>query len=291
VWQILGATLVSACCLVSVTLALAGGDSFLPLILRQDLLPIPSGTAISTPPAPTSTKPPWWQPSPRTSWQWQLSGTIDTSFDVQMYDIDLFDAPQSVIDQLHADSRVVICYFSAGSWEDWRPDAAQFPESLLGEDLEGWPGERWLDIRALPILGPLMAARLDLAKQKGCDGVEPDNVDGYSNTTGFPLSYEDQLAYNTWLAEEAHARGLSIGLKNDLAQIADLLAEFDWALNEQCFQYDECDLLLPFVQSGKAVFGVEYELEPEEFCSQANTMDFDWLRKNWELDAWQISCR
>jgi hypothetical protein len=208
-----------------------------------------------------------------------------------MYDIDLFDAPQSVIDQLHADSRVVICYFSAGSWEDWRPDAAQFPESLLGEDLEGWPGERWLDIRALPILGPLMAARLDLAKQKGCDGVEPDNVDGYSNTTGFPLSYEDQLAYNTWLAEEAHARGLSIGLKNDLAQIADLLAEFDWALNEQCFQYDECDLLLPFVQSGKAVFGVEYELEPEEFCSQANTMDFDWLRKNWELDAWQISCR
>src|SRR5262249_44643767 len=70
-----------------------------------------------------------WTPAPRTSWQWQLTGTIDTRFDVAMYDIDLFDAPQSVIDSLHASGRIVICYFSAGSYENWRPDTGDFPTS------------------------------------------------------------------------------------------------------------------------------------------------------------------
>ena len=59
-----------------------------------------------------------WQPLPGTSWQWQLQNSIDTSFDVQMYDIDLFDAPQATIDTLKADGRKIICYFSAGSYED-----------------------------------------------------------------------------------------------------------------------------------------------------------------------------
>jgi hypothetical protein len=232
-----------------------------------------------------------WQPFPGTSWQWQLTGEIDTAFDVQMYDIDLFDTPQAVIDQLHADGRIVICYFSAGSWEDWRPDADDFPTEVLGNDLDGWEGEKWLDIRQLDALGPLMAARLDLAVKKDCDGVEPDNVDGYTNNTGFPLAYAHQLAYNTWLAVQAHTCGLSIGLKNDLEQIPDLLPYFDWALNEECFTYNECDLLKPFVQANKAVFGVEYDLESAQFCPQANNLNFDFLKKNWELDAWRESCR
>ncbi len=234
----------------------------------------------------------WWQPHPGTSWQWQLdSGQIDISFDVQMYDIDLFDVPAATIAQLHTDGRVVICYFSAGSWEDWRPDAGDFPPAVIGNPLEGWPGEKWLDIRQIDALAPIMRARLDLAVQKGCDGVEPDNVDGYINDTGFPLTYADQLNYNRFLAAEAHARGLSVGLKNDLGQIPDLVADFDWALNEECFTYQECDRLLPFIQAGKAVFGVEYDLNPADFCPQANAMDFDFLKKHWNLDAWRVACR
>lgn len=233
----------------------------------------------------------WWLPEPGTSWQWQLSGTIDTSLDVMMYDIDLFDVPQSVINQLHQDGRIVICYFSAGSWEEWRPDAAKFPAQVIGNPLDGWAGEKWLDIRQLDVLLPLMEERLDLAVTKGCDGVEPDNVDGYTNNTGFPLSYDDQLVYNRSLAEQAHQRGLSIGLKNDLGQIPDLVTDFDWALNEQCFQYNECDALMPFIQAGKAVFGVEYELPVDVFCPQANALDFDFLKKHWNLDAWRIPCR
>ncbi len=230
-------------------------------------------------------------PYPGTSWQWQLSGEVDTSVDVAMYDIDLFDPPQSVIDELHAQGRVVICYFSAGSREDWRSDAEQFPASVLGKNLEGWAGEKWLDIRQIDILAPIMEARLDLAVQKGCNGVEPDNVDGYTNDSGFPLTYQDQLNYNIWLAKQAHARGLSVGLKNDLEQVEDLVSYFDWALNEECFHYDECEMLLPFVQACKAVFGVEYEGNPESFCPKANAMSFDWLYKHLSLDAWRQSCR
>ena len=118
-----------------------------------------------------------WQPVPGTSWQWQLMGDINTSHDVEMYDIDLFDTPQSIIDELHAEGRIVICYFSAGTYEDWRADAGDFPEAVLGEGLDEWPGERWLDIRQLDILEPIMKARLELAVEKACDGVEPDNVD------------------------------------------------------------------------------------------------------------------
>jgi hypothetical protein len=232
-----------------------------------------------------------WQPPPGTSWQWQLTGTIDTSVDVTMYDIDLFDVPTGTIDQLRADGRIVICYFSAGSWEDWRPDADDFPAEVLGNPLAGWPGERWLDIRQLATLAPIIEARLDLAKQKGCHGVEPDNVDGYSNSSGFPLTAADQLAYNQLLATAAHQRGLSIGLKNDLDQVTQLLPYFDWALNEQCFEYDECDMLAPFITAGKAVFGVEYDGDPAVFCPQANLSQLSWLKKNLDLDAWRIDCK
>ena len=257
----------------------------------------PESNQISLPQIPNQYPPPlepvenWWRPSPGTSWQWQLSGNIDPSFDVDMYDIDLFDTPLAVIDQLQASERTVVCYFSAGSWEDWRPDATDFPAEVIGEPLESWPGERWLDIRQVDLLAPILEARLDLALQKGCDGVEPDNVDGYENETGFPLGAHDQIAFNTWLAQEAHARGLSIGLKNDLDQIDALLPHFDWALNEQCFEYNECERLLPFIQSGKAVFGVEYNLEVDDFCPLANNMNLDWLKKSLELDAYRVACR
>ena len=100
-----------------------------------------------------------------------------------------------------------------------------------------------------------MIGRLDLAKSKGCDGVEPDNIDVYTQTNGggFKITYQDQITYNTWLAREAHNRDLSIGLKNDVDQVKDLVTHFDWALNEQCYQYNECDTLIPFIR-GKSLF-------------------------------------
>ncbi len=244
-------------------------------------------TATLPPPTPCPT---CWHPALNTSWQWQLSGTVDLSVTASMYDIDMFDNSASVVSALHAQGRKVICYIDAGTWESWRPDASEFPPSVLGNP-NGWPGERWLDIRQLSILGPIMQARMDQCVSKGFDGVEFDNVDGYANNTGFPLTSADQLTYDTWLANQAHQRGLSVALKNDLDQIPALLPYFDWALDEQCFQYGECGKLLPFLKAGKAVMEVEYYLPPQWFCGVADRLDFNSLFKHLSLDAYRIPCR
>lgn len=237
-----------------------------------------------------------WQPAPGTSWQWQLTGAIDTTLDVEVYDIDLFDVPQGVIDELHADGRIVVCYFSAGSYEEWRDDAGDFPAPAIGDPLDGWPGEAWLDHRD-PTVRTIMQARLDLAVSKSCDAVEPDNVDGYINDTGFDLSGEHQLDYNRFLATEAHARGLSIGLKNDVDQVPALVDDFDWALNEECVTYEECETNSPFIDQGKAVFHVEYvddiadgAARAEQVCPQTTALGFSTLIKEWDLTVWRLPC-
>jgi hypothetical protein len=257
---------------------------------------VPSAAPTQQPAIPTPTQSitptplPSYVTPPNGTWHIQYTGDINTNLDVAIYNLDLFETDPSVIAGLHARNIFVMCYFSAGSFEDWRPDVYNFPPDVLGAALEGWEGERWLDIRRLDALSPIMEARFDLASEKGCDGVDPDNVNGYTNQTGFPLTYEDQLAYNIWLAEAAHARGLSIGLKNDIEQIPDLVAYFDWQLNEECFSYDECRLLLPFIEAGKPVFHIEYELSNAEFCDEAKQFGFRSIRKNWELDEFYENC-
>src|SRR5207302_5849258 len=179
----------------------------------------------------------------RTSWQWQLQGRIDRSVRARMFDVDAFDTPASTVAALHRAGRVAVCYVDAGTWENWRPDASRFPKSVRGKPVDGWAGERWLDIRRLDVLGPILRARMAMCARKGFDGMEFDNVDGYTNDTGFPLTGAEQLRFDVWLANQAHRRGLSVALKNDLGQVPRLLPYFDFALDEQCFQYSECGAL------------------------------------------------
>ncbi|BFO20856.1 endo alpha-1,4 polygalactosaminidase [Streptomyces sp. KM77-8] len=230
-----------------------------------------------------------WRPTPGTDWQWQLSGRLDTSVDVPVYDIDAFEHPKETVTALHRDGRKVICYLSTGAWEDFRPDAGDFPKRVLGRG-NGWEGERWLDIRRTDVLEPLMAERLDMCRDKGFDAVEPDNMDGYRNRTGFPLTAADQLRYNRLIARLAHERGLSVGLKNDLDQIPELVGDFDFAVNEQCAQYGECARLTPFIEADKAVFHVEYELSTDRFCADSRRLELSSLLKRYELDAWRQAC-
>ena len=275
------------------------------LLWLASCAPAPGTSSLATPAATlpivaraaTRTPGEWWHPPVGTTWQWQLTGLpIDSSFAAEMYDIDLFENDAATVAALQAQGRKVICYLSAGSWEDWRPDADAFPSEVLGNDYEGWPGEKWLDIRQIELLAPIMRARLDQCAAKGFDGVEPDNIDAYTSDTGFPLTYQHQLHYNRWLAAEAHARGLSIGLKNDDEQVADLLSHFDWALTEDCFAQDWCSAMAPFVTAGKAVFAAEYtdELSVNQFleqvCPEAELLEFNAILKHRDLDAWRRDC-
>jgi hypothetical protein len=229
-----------------------------------------------------------WHPSVGTTWQWQLTGTIDTTVDAKVYDVDLFNSAPSLIKTLHDAGRVVICYFSAGSYEPDRSDSAALAQTGLGSTLDGWPDEKWLDVRSTKVRD-IMKGRLDAAASKGCDAVEPDNVDGYDNANGLGLTKADQLDYDSFLATEAHARGLSIGLKNSLGLVPALVGKFDWALNEECLKYSECGELAPFISAGKAVFHCEYASSTAGVCDQ-RPAGFSTIVKHLELDAWRLAC-
>ena len=145
-------------------------------------------------------------------------------------------------------------------------------------------------MRRLDALGPILEARLDRCAAKGFDAVEADNVDGYDNRTGFPLSAADQLRFDRFLARAAHARGLSIGLKNDVGQAAALEPDFEWALVEECARFRECERLRPFVRAGKAVFEVEYDRPPAAFCPAARRLGLVGMQKRRTLGAWRRTC-
>lgn len=244
-----------------------------------------------------------WQPAVGTSWQIVLRYALnDTSVDVDVYDIDLYDNEKSVMDELHSDGRKVICYFSAGTYEDWREDASQFPKNTLGDGLPDWPGEKWVDIRSSKVRD-IMSARLDLAVEKGCDGVDPDNVDGYDNENGLGLEEDDSVDYMNWLAGEAHGRNLSIGLKNAGDIIPKVIGRMQWSVNEQCAEYEECDVYAPFVKKGKPVFHIEYPKGDEtndevmvrgakkvQACDFEDSGDFSTVIKNMDLDNWIQTC-
>ncbi|GAB1331391.1 endo alpha-1,4 polygalactosaminidase [Streptomyces sennicomposti] len=252
------------------------------------------GTASGSarPPAPGSSGGPrkaLWRPRPGLAWQWQLDGRVDPSTDVPVYDIDGFENSAADVARLHRAGRKVICYVNVGSWEDFRPDKDAFPRSVLG-GTNGWKGERWLDIRRLDVLRPVMERRFDMCRDKGFDAVEPDLVEGYGNRTGFPLTSRDQLRYNRMIAAIAHERGLSVGLKNDLPQIPELVGDFDFAVNEECAQYGECGRLTPFIEAGKAVFHVEYAEPTSSFCSQSRRLHLSSMLKKPELGVWRKPC-
>jgi len=259
------------------------GPSPNPSGLDPDVAPITSGS--------------WTRPALNVTWQWQLDGPINTSYDVDLYDVDLWETPDATIQALQAQGRTVLCYFSAGSGDEDRDDYDGFAASDLGRQLDGYPSERWLDVRSETVW-QVMLARLDLAKQRGCDGVEPDNVDGYTNNPGFDLTARDQLAFNRNLANEAHMRGLAIALKNSGDQATELVDYYDLDLNEECHEYEECDQLDPFTDADKPVLNVEYtntkaqaDALAQTVCPVANAANLRTLILPDNLDdAWRVNC-
>lgn len=239
----------------------------------------------------------WFEPTAEQTWQWQITGALDASYDVEVYDIDVFDNDAATISALHDAGRHVVCYFSAGSYEGWRDDADTYAEADIGKPLEDWPDERWVDIRSQGVRA-ILSARLDFAAAQGCDAVEPDNVTAFRNDSGFPLTAADQLDFNRWLATEAHARGMGVGLKNDDEQVAELVDAFDFSVAEECHRYDECDAYAPFSQQNKPVFNAEYAESAAEaktlavtLCPKARAAGTRTLVLPWDLDdAFRVSC-
>jgi hypothetical protein len=227
---------------------------------------------------------------PDAQWQYQLQGLIDRSNAARVFDIDGADTPRATVQALKRDRRYVVCYFSAGTYESFRSDGHRFPRSIRGRPVEGFGNERWLDIRRLGLIAPVLRARMRACARKGFDAVEPDNVDGYDNRTGLPLRRSDALRFTRWLARTAHGLGLAVGLKNSTGLVSALAARFDFAVVEQCLQYDECERYRPFVMRGKPVYEVEYEGTPESLCPRARLLGLNTILKDVDLKAPSRPC-
>jgi hypothetical protein len=266
--------------------------------------------AFSSFPAMGTEWPPTLDPNPAVQppkWDWQLVVPVKENPDptINIYEIDMFENENSgAVQMLHAKGYKVICYLDVGSWENWRDDAADFPRSILGATYSEFPDERWLDIRDVNPeksktgmkLAGILGKRLDRAQRMGCDAIEPDNIDGYDitshETSGFPLSYEDQIYFNLWVANGAQARGMLVGFKNNINQAHDerIYNAFDFVVSEQCFEYEECGFFSHFLRLNKPVFVAEYKLASSRFCPAAKANRISAIKKRPTLDAARQDC-
>jgi hypothetical protein len=251
-------------------------------------LPVLLAALVLATPAP-------WSPTSRDTLQWDLEAPVPLNSLATVFDVDLFDNPATFVASLHHYKRHAICYIDVGSWENYRPDAKSFPAVILGKTYPGYPDERYLDIRRLDLLGPILQKRFDLCKSKGFDGIEPDNIDSYQADTGFPLTARDARAFDSWLILEAHRRGLSIGQKNDPDQAAIMEPYFDWALTEECFCSQYCDEMAPYAKAGKRVFNVEYRQDTTAATflhvdCPGDKYRFDMSYKDVSLNAYRLTC-
>ncbi|KAH6967806.1 glycoside hydrolase superfamily [Ilyonectria sp. MPI-CAGE-AT-0026] len=256
---------------------------------------------------PKTTKPrATWKPSVGDTWQIVLQDPIKVnkktlSPNVKVWTLDMYDNDASTFKALQDAGKKVICYFSAGSWEDWRDDADQFNDSDLGNDMDGWDDERWLNTRSTNVRN-IMKKRIAYAASKGCNAIDPDNLDGYGNDTGMNLSKADSINYIKFLAKTAAAYNMSIGCKNSPEIVAQVIGSVDFVTVEQCVEYDECDAYAPYIKAGKPVFHIEYPDSPNSMstastnniCTSAtkgsSTYGFTTVIKKLALDGWVKYC-
>ncbi|KAJ3036934.1 hypothetical protein HDV00_002180 [Rhizophlyctis rosea] len=256
--------------------------------------------ASTTTTAPSSGS--WWKPSAYPiTWQVNYPGTWNlnmnnvqtaiTKYGLSVINIDLFDVSASQVSQLHGMGLKVICYFSAGSYEDWRSDASSYPKAVIGPEYDGWAGENWLNLAGWEngtpssnAIATIIKTRLDMAKTKGCDAVDPDNVDSYESNKSNTKT--QQLNFNKFIANEAHSRGLAVGLKNDSPQISELMQYFDFAVTESAVKDKMAKLWQPFVDANKPVFAIEYSAG----CGTLASLKQNGLLKSESLDSPAYDC-
>jgi uncharacterized protein (TIGR01370 family) len=223
------------------------------------------------------------------NWFWKLENALtneEIEQDYYLYDIDLFDNSKETIKKLKEKGKIVICYFSFGTYEDWREDTNSISRELLGNKLDNWEGERWWDIRNKGIIN-LLKKRIDLAKEKGCDGIEMDNIDIYKNNNGLGIKKEDVIRAFKELSEYAKSEGLLVVLKNSPELIEELKDYYDLILAEECFEFNECN---QYLKSNKPIIDVEYNLNKNQFCKEAKKLKISAVKACYELNGCWNPC-
>ncbi len=170
---------------------------------------------------------------------------------------------------------------------------------VLGGDSEDssggtFNGEYWLDIReaSWKYFAPIMWARLDLAKSIGCDGVEGDQNNSYGNDTTFGVNEQISLRWYREFFYQTHQRGMAAIAKNGVEIAEEMLVDpsnvsyckngscqADGFLNEECKQYNECEVYNIALSKGLWVGQVEYKGVATAICPDANVKKRMAMRK------------
>jgi len=240
----------------------------------------------------------WWQPKAGVTFDWCLDDLKNSdTFTAEVVDVDAFTTTAQQVAALHAQGKKVIAYISAGTIEDDRPDINLLPKEVIGQVYPEWPKERWLDIRQREKLRPWLNSRIDRIISKGFDAIEPDNLDSYSNETGFDISINDTKLYCDFLIKLAHDKGLGIGQKNVPELSAEYSKKFDWVLTEDAFDQKWENDVKPYIAQNKPVFAVEYTDQTSQskfsntVCPKAQNLKYSAILKKRDLSKWVYTCK
>jgi hypothetical protein len=238
----------------------------------------------------------------------------------EVFDIDLYVDPSIVgtwdgdpvaddfvfttdaVKAIHKSGRHVVGYITVGDAEHWRPDFQQMVDfdAACGHCFIGkafsktFPNEWYVNINndkgQADFVRKMMQARIDKVAAAGFDSVEPDVDNAAFNNSGFKISAATQVAYNVSIANIAHSDGLSINLKSDVDQAMNskLIAAFDYVLDEQCFQYHQCNEYSGFQKAGKSIFNAEYRVAPDQFCPKANAENINSIKKAHNFNLYDL---
>jgi len=226
-------------------------------------------------------------------WDWQLTEPFYLDRTLQVFDLDPDSVTAAQVAAINARGTKTVCYVSVGTLENYRSDVNSFPASVIGKTYGNWPDERFLDIRNTAVLLPLMQARFQKCKDMGFAAIEPDNMDVYTNNSGFAITKADTINYVLKLADIAHGMGLEIAQKNVPELTPLLVSSLDFAITESCYQDGWCNAVTGYTAQGKDILDAEYNDRPIDFpvaCGYAANNTIKMILKNRNLTAPLQTC-
>ena len=241
-------------------------------------------------------------PTGKVSWDWQIGAGGDSNVVAPsgsvLLDVDGFNISQAKIASLKAQGIYTVCYLDVGSWEPGRPDSDQYPAYLKIQQDPDWPAEYFLDINDVwkpnSVLATILQNRFKMCADKGFDAIEPDNLQNDENVKGGKITTQQQIDFNGWVADNAHAYNLAVFQKNgpDKILLKDktgkmMVEKFDGILNEECQQFNECAPLAEYVKRGKLALNTEYSVAVN--CTTSNSLNINSIRKDLSLTGGNMS--
>jgi hypothetical protein len=260
-----------------------------------------------------------WTPARGARWQWILDGNAEAcrNVNVAVCDIDwrsgedetrpvsdpvnvaAVQARRRLIRDLQGRGTKVVCYIEAGDWNRERRDYRALPTSALGNTIDGWLSERWVNVSSShrPQVLQVMQARVNECAADGFDAMEFDMVEAIDDRSrGFALTDAEQITFNRALAAMAHRAGKAAVHKGIPRLAPHLVNDFDFALVEEC-NLQDCTPLNAYTRAGKAVLVAEYNggtngtpYRDARRCNVAAANGWSLIQKNVNLDPQVAFC-